>query len=251
MTFATPVTFQVLKIRVGLLVMVAASRSPNGPVKAARRRLPIACLVERLRLVRQGCRPTTLAEIEHARDPFRLLVACVISLRTKDAVTETASRRLFARAATPKALAALSQQQIDKLIYPAGFHAVKARQLRAIAHLLVDRYDSKVPPDRDALLGLPGVGHKTANLVLGLGFAIPAICVDTHVHRISNRLGLVATKTPEQTEKALETILPQGVWIEINDLMVTFGQNVCQPTSPQCSQCPVKRCPRVGVTRSR
>jgi endonuclease III len=232
--------------------MAAARAGQNGPNGSRRRRVPIPWLVAQLQKVREGCRPTTLAEVERTRDPFRLLVACVISLRTKDAVTDAASRKLLGRAGTPEALAALTQQQIDKLIYPAGFHATKARQLRAIARLLVDRYESLVPADRDALLGLPGVGRKTANLVLGLGFGIPAICVDTHVHRISNRLALVTTHTPEQTEKALEAILPQTCWIEINDLLVTFGQNVCLPTSPLCSRCSLKgRCAKAGVTRSR
>jgi endonuclease-3 len=209
-------------------------------------------LVHRLEGVRSSVRPTTLAEVERTRDPFRVLVACVISLRTKDAVTAEASARLFAVAATPRAVAALEEARIAKLIYPAGFYRTKARQIREIARTLVARHGARVPADREALLALPGVGRKTANLVLGLGFAIPAICVDTHVHRISNRLGLVRTTTPEQTEHALEAVLPGRLWIDINDLLVTFGQNVCHPTSPRCSTCPLaERCPRIGVVRSR
>ena len=202
--------------------------------------------------VRRRVRPTTLAEVERARDPFRLLVACVISLRTKDAVTAEASARLFARAATPPAVAALAEERVAALIYPAGFYRIKARQIAGIARRIVAEHGGRVPASREALLDLPGVGRKTANLVLGLGFGIPAICVDTHVHRISNRLGLVRTKTPEQTEAALEKLLPRRLWIDINDLLVTFGQQVCHPTSPRCSTCPLAdRCPRTGVVRHR
>jgi endonuclease-3 len=197
-------------------------------------------------------RQTTLAKVERRRDPFRILVACVISLRTKDEVTAQASARLFAVAATPDSVSRLTEGRIAKLIFPAGFYNTKARQIREIARRVAREHGGRVPADREALLALPGVGRKTANLVLGLGFGIPAICVDTHVHRTSNRLGLVRTTTPEQTEHALEKVLPQRLWIEINDLLVTFGQNVCQPVSPWCSTCPLaERCPRVGVTRSR
>jgi endonuclease-3 len=209
-------------------------------------------LVARLERVRDGVRPTTLAQVERKRDPFRLLVACVISLRTKDAVTAQASARLFAVARTPAGIAALPEARIAKLIFPAGFYNTKARQIREIARRIADEHSVTVPANREALLAFPGVGRKTANLVLGLGFGIPAICVDTHVHRISNRLGLVATRTPVQTEYALEKVLPQHYWIDINDLLVTFGQQICHPTSPRCSSCPLAdRCPRVGVLRSR
>lgn len=209
-------------------------------------------LVRRLEDFRDRCRVTTLAEEEKSRSPFRLLVACVISLRTKDEVTAEASGRLFAVAPDPEGLAQLDIEHIAKAIYPAGFYNTKARQLREIASILRDRYDGQVPADEGALLGLPGVGRKTANLVLGLGFGVPAICVDTHVHRISNRLGLVATTTPEQTERALNEVLPRDLWIPINDLLVTFGQNRCHPTSPRCTECPLDDlCPRLGVTRHR
>ena len=215
-------------------------------------RIQPAWLVRRLERVRDGVRPTTLAEVERKRDPFRLLVACVISLRTKDAVTAQASARLFSVAQTAQAVAALPEARIAKLIFPAGFYNTKARQIRAIARRVADEHGGAVPADREALLAFSGVGRKTANLVLGLGFGVPAICVDTHVHRISNRLGLVRTRTPEQTEYALEKVLPQRYWIDINDLLVTFGQQICHPTSPRCSSCPLaERCPRIGVTRSR
>jgi endonuclease-3 len=209
-------------------------------------------LARELTKVREVVRSTTLAEVERRRDPFRLLVACVISLRTKDEVTAQASARLFAVAAAPEALARLPQSRIAKLIFPAGFYNTKAKQIREISRRIARDHGDRVPADREALLALPGVGRKTANLVLGLGFGIPAICVDTHVHRISNRLGLVRTKNPEETEHALEKVLPRRLWIEINDLLVTFGQNVCQPVSPWCSTCPLAaRCPRIGVGRHR
>lgn len=212
----------------------------------------VCTMVRQLAKVRQSARPTTLAEVERGRDPFRLLVACIISLRTKDAVTAQAAARLFAVAATPAALASLSEEYIGQLIFPSGFYRTKARQLRAIAVALLTDHGGAVPADLNALLALPGVGRKTANLVLGLGFGVPTICVDTHVHRIANRLGLVATSTPEDTERALQSVLPRDVWIDINDLLVTFGQHVCHPTSPRCSTCPVAgRCPRRGVQRHR
>ncbi len=196
--------------------------------------------------------PTTLAQVEKARDPFRLLVACILSLRTKDAVTTQAAARLLSEAPDAQALAQLPPAWIAQLIYPVGFYRTKASQLHQLAQLLLERCEGQVPASREALLALPGVGRKTANLVLGLAFGIPAICVDTHVHRLANRLGLVATGTPEETEKALEALLPQAYWIPINDLLVTFGQNVCTPLSPRCSSCPLtSRCPRVGVTRHR
>jgi len=210
-------------------------------------------LERRLRAFRETCRATTLSEVQHAtRSPFHVLVSCIVSLRTKDAVTREASGRLLALAPDPASLAGLDESTIAGAIYPAGFYNTKARQLRRIGSILVSEHRGSVPADRGALLALPGVGPKTANLVLGLGFGIPAICVDTHVHRISNRLGLVATRTPEATEHALEAILPEDLWIEINDLLVTFGQNRCHPTSPRCTGCPLEDlCPRSGVTRFR
>ena len=210
-------------------------------------------LVRRLEDFRRSCRVTTLAEEqETSRSPFRLLVACVISLRTKDEVTAEASRRLFEIAPTPDRLAKLEEERVARAIYPAGFYNTKAAQLKEIGRIIRDDFDDEVPASEADLLAMPGVGRKTANLVLGLGFGIPAICVDTHVHRISNRLGMVSTKTPEQTERALMQVLTRDLWVPINDLLVTFGQNRCHPTSPRCTDCPLADlCPRVGVTRSR
>jgi endonuclease-3 len=176
----------------------------------------------------------------------------VISLRTKDEVTAEASRRLFEIAPTPNHLAELEEERIARAIYPAGFYNTKAAQLKEIGRIIRDDFDDEVPASEVDLLAMRGVGRKTANLVLGLGFGIPAICVDTHVHRISNRLGMVSTNTPEQTERALMEVLPRDLWVPINDLLVTFGQNRCHPTSPRCTNCPLEDiCPRVGVTRSR
>ena len=209
-------------------------------------------MIQRLEEFRRTCRVTTLAEEQRERSPFRLLVACIISLRTKDEVTAESSRRLFAVAPTPSELSSLDEETIAKAIYPAGFYNTKAGQLKKIGRIIVQDHAGRVPATEEDLLALPGVGRKTANLVLGLGFDIPAICVDTHVHRISNRLGLISTENPEQSEKALNSVLPRDLWIPINDLLVTFGQNCCHPTSPHCSRCPLADlCPRIGVTRSR
>ncbi|MBN2536482.1 MAG: endonuclease III [Spirochaetales bacterium] len=189
--------------------------------------------------------------VEHP-SPYRILVSTVISLRTKDEVTLKAAERLFTKAPDLQTLAGLTEKEILTLIYPAGFYKNKAKHLKQIARILIDQYDSRIPNDQAALLSLPGVGRKTANLVLNLGFGIPAICVDTHVHRVSNRIGWVATQTPEQTELALMKILPEKYWIEINELLVRFGQGVCTPVSPFCSRCPVyDNCRRAGVKKSR
>jgi endonuclease-3 len=189
---------------------------------------------------------------EETRDPFRVLVACILSLRTQDTTTGPAAARLFALAGTPVAMLRLSSRRIARTIYPVGFYRTKARVIRAICRDLLGRYHGRVPDDIDTLLALPGVGRKTANLVVTMGYGKPGICVDTHVHRISNRLGWVRTRTPEETETALRARLPRRYWIDLNDLLVSFGQNVCLPLSPRCSTCPVRPlCRRVGVRRSR
>jgi len=215
--------------------------------------LRINDLLARLEEFRLSCRATTLGGVSHANSsPFRLLVSCIVSLRTRDEVTHGSSMRLLELAPTPEDLASLSEDRIAQAIYPAGFYNSKAKQLAKIGRILRDEYHGLVPPTESALLALPGVGRKTANLVLGLGFGMPAICVDTHVHRISNRLGLVTTEDTTATERALQQILPTEAWIPINDLLVTFGQNRCHPTSPRCSGCPLDDlCPRIGVSRSR
>ena len=185
-------------------------------------------------------------------DPFRVLVSCVLSLRTKDEVTASASRRLFGLAATPAELASLELGAIEEAIYPVGFYRTKARALKDAARDIVERFGSRVPSSMEDLLSLRGVGRKTANLVITLGFGLPGICVDTHVHRIVNRWGLVRTKTPEKTEMALREVLPRRYWIEINDLLVRYGQHICRPISPYCSRCRLSPyCRKMGVKRSR
>jgi endonuclease-3 len=189
---------------------------------------------------------------QRRRDPFLILTGCILSLRTKDETTFPAAERLFDLADTPEALTRLPLPKIERAIYPVGFYRTKARTLKALARHLLSRHGGKTPDTLEGLLAIKGVGRKTANLVLTLGFNKPGICVDTHVHRISNRWGLVRTKTPEKTEFVLREVLPRRYWIEYNDLLVSFGQTVCHPTSPHCSRCPVGRwCPRIGVIRSR
>jgi len=189
---------------------------------------------------------------QRRRDPFRVLIACLLSLRTKDETTGPAAERLFALADTPGAMLRLAPSSIERAIFPVGFYRTKARVLLGVCRDLLERFDGRVPDTIDALLTLKGVGRKTANLVVTVGFHKPGICVDVHVHRISNRLGYVRTRTPEESEMALRARLPRRHWIGYNDLLVAFGQNLCLPVSPKCSICPVRDlCPRVGVTRSR
>jgi len=185
---------------------------------------------------------------DETKDPFRVLVSTVLSSRTKDAVTREASRRLFKEALTPRALSELSPDEIEKLIYPVGFFHTKAKRLPELARILIAKYKGKVPSALEELLELPGVGRKTANLVLTVGFGKPGICVDTHVHRISNRFGYVKTKNPEETEFALREKLPPKWWIIYNDFLVTLGQNICFPRNPHCGDCPLnKLCEKVNI----
>ena len=184
--------------------------------------------------------------------PFETLVSTVLSLRTKDAVTESASRRLLAQAPTPEAISTLTSHEIEALIYPVGFYRTKARHLRAICRIILEKHQGKVPRTLKELLELPGVGRKTANLVVTVGYGDYGICVDTHVHRISNLWGYVSTKTPEESEFALRQKLPLKHWKTFNDILVTFGQNICVPVSPWCSKCPVAAyCEKIQLKRSR
>ncbi|MCI0475031.1 MAG: endonuclease III [Anaerolineales bacterium] len=204
------------------------------------------------RAAREWRTPYVTELSQRRREPFHILISTILSLRTKDAVTAAASQRLFALADTPAALLRLTPRQIERAIYPAGFYRVKARNILKVCRALIEQYNNRVPDEIDELVKLPGVGRKTANLVVTLGFGKPGICVDTHVHRITNRWGYVQTKTPEQTETALRAKLPRAYWIEINDELVALGQNICHPTSPKCSICPVRAdCDRAGVMRSR
>lgn len=186
------------------------------------------------------------------KSPFLVLISCIMSLRTKDETTLPASERLFAIAETPEQMIKMTPKQIEKAIYPVGFYKTKAKTILGICKDIIEKFEGKVPDDIDILLQMKGVGRKTANLVLTEGFGIPAMCVDTHVHRISNRFGYVITKSPDDTEMALRKKLPKKHWIDYNALLVTWGQNVCKPISPLCSSCSIsKQCGRVGVTVSR
>lgn len=184
--------------------------------------------------------------------PYRVLIATILSLRTQDRTTAQVTPRLFALADTPHTMLTLSPEQIEQLIYPVGFYHTKARTILDISRILIDKYGGQTPDEIDELLTLPGVGRKTANLVVTAGYGKLGICVDTHVNRITNRWGYVQTRNPDETEMALRAKLPTEYWIEINTLLVSLGQNICHPTSPRCSMCPVQQwCERVGVTRSR
>ena len=184
----------------------------------------------------------TLISVQ-TKDPYKVLISTLLSLRTKDEVTAQASYRLFEKADTPEKMVRLSEEAIQKLIFPVGFYKTKAKTIIETSRILIDKYGSRVPDSLDNLLNFKGVGRKTANLVLALGYGQDTICVDTHVHRISNRWGAVSTKTPEETEFALMEKIPRKYWSEINDLLVAFGQTLCRPIGPKCKECKVKDCP--------
>jgi endonuclease-3 len=189
---------------------------------------------------------------ESDRDPFLILISTLLSLRTKDRTTREAGDRLFAIARTPAAMLQVPLKKLERLIYPVGFYRTKAKSIHQICRRLIDESDGVVPDSIDELITLPGVGRKTANLVVTIGYGKPGICVDIHVHRISNRWGYIKTKTPEESEAALRRTLPKRYWITYNDLLVPYGQNLCLPVSPFCSRCKLTDlCDRVGVTRSR
>ncbi len=190
--------------------------------------------------------------ISREQTPFHVLISCLLSLRTKDQTTREASNRLFAVADNPEDMMKISATRIEKLIYPAGFYRTKARKIKEICDVLVKTYKGRVPDEIDELLKLNGVGRKTANLVVTLGYRKPGICVDTHVHRITNRWGYVKTRNPHETEFTLRKKLPQKYWLTVNDLLVTYGQNICVPVSPKCSICLINvYCKKAGVTRYR
>lgn len=194
----------------------------------------------------------SVTRVSYKNDPYQVLISCILSLRTKDKTTIEASNRLFSVANTPSKMVKLTRLRVQKLIYPVGFYRNKAKVILDISKKIIKDFSGKVPNKLENLLQFKGVGRKTANLVLGLGFNIPAICVDTHVHRISNRFGWIKTRNPFETEEALKKILPKRHWIDINTTLVTFGQNICVPVSPFCNRCLVfKLCKRKGVVRHR
>lgn len=196
--------------------------------------------------------PSISAIAEADSDPYRVLFSTILSLRTRDEVTLAASERLFAEAPDVYTLNSLDEERIAELIYPAAFYHNKAASIKKCSAIIINEYKGKISSDRDELLKLPGVGRKTANLTLNLGFGINAICVDTHVHRISNRAGWVRTKNPDDTELALEKVLPEKYWIPLNELLVSYGQRTCTPISPKCSECVITDyCKRINVEKSR
>lgn len=227
-------------------------RAVGGAVRRGVTNREIGAILRRIAGAVAAWREPIVSKVARDRDPYTILISCLLSLRTKDATTETATARLFALARTPEAILALSPRTIERAIYPVGFYRTKARTLRAVSREILERFDGRVPDTIEALVSLPGVGRKTANLVVTLGFGKPGICVDIHVHRITNRWGYVKTKAPDETETALRAKLPRRHWIPLNDLLVTYGQNLCKPVSPLCSACVVARwCARAGVTISR
>ena len=205
-----------------------------------------------LRLVKKAIRPFSAPILSHLAEqgsaPFLILIACVLSLRTRDQVTAEASKRLFAISSDPFSMAKMQVKKIEKAIFPVAFFRVKANQIKAISQKICKDFHGEAPNTIDALLSLPGVGRKTANLVVTLAYKMPGICVDTHVHRICNRWGYVFTTDPDGTEKALREKLPRRWWIPLNGMLVTFGQNICTPIAPRCSACILNQyCPKNGV----
>lgn len=185
---------------------------------------------------------------EFGHDPYLILVSCLLSLRARDRVTIHVCRALFSLVRTPQALLALPQEDLETIIHKTGYYKTKAHTLRRVSHLLLELYEGKVPSEKAVLESIPGIGPKTANLVVGIAYHTPALCVDTHVHRISNIFKLITTTTVEDTQKELEKMLPQRYWIEWNRLLVMLGQNICTPPRPQCYRCPLQDiCPKRGV----
>ncbi len=213
-------------------------------------------LPEILRILRKEVRqwkvPVVGTFAHGANAPFKVLISTILSLRTKDKTTEEASHRLFKLADTPQKMRTLKLGEIERAIYPVGFYHTKAKNILSICQDLIERFHGRVPDTMEDLLLFQGVGRKTANLVMTVGYGKPGICVDTHVHRICNRWGLVKTKAPDETEQVLRKILPKRYWITFNDILVTYGQNLCVPVSPFCTRCQIRSfCPRVGVRTSR
>lgn len=195
---------------------------------------------------------TTLNRMRGKSDAFKILIACLLSLRTKDENTEKVCKKLFTIADTPEQISKLPIEKLEKLIFSSGHYKKKARTLKHVSLTLIEKFNSKVPNNKEQLLSIKGIGPKTANIVLAFAYGKSVLPIDTHCHRIPNRLGWVQTKTPEQTEKELEKILPKKYWKEFNAIFVQFGKEICQPISPWCSKCPIEKyCPKIGVKKSR
>ncbi len=195
---------------------------------------------------------TTLNRMRKNPNAFKILMSCLLSLRAKDVNTEKVSKQLFEVAQTPKEIIAIPIEKLEKIIYSSGHYKKKARTLQHVSNELIQKFNSQVPKDKESLLGIKGIGPKTANIVLAFAFGELVLPIDTHCHRIPNRLGWVETKTAEKTEKELEKILPKKYWKEFNAIFVQFGKDICQPVSPWCSKCPINEfCPKIGVVKSR
>ena len=195
---------------------------------------------------------TTLNRMRKNPNAFKILMSCLLSLRAKDVNTEKVSKKLFEIAQTPKEIIAIPIEKLEKIIYSSGHYKKKARTLQHVSNELLKRFDGRVPNNKEALLSIKGIGPKTANIVLAFAFGELVLPIDTHCHRIPNRLGWVETKTAEKTEKELEKILPKKYWKEFNAIFVQFGKDICQPVSPWCSKCPIEKyCEKIGVNRNR
>ena len=213
---------------------------------------PVSEVLAKVKKAVQDCRIPSVTVISQKNDPFAVLVSCIISLRTRDEVTYPASARLLKLAKTPAQLIKLSNAKLEQAIYPAAFFRNKSQSIKELCKDLVDNYEGRVPDKLEELLKLKGVGRKTANLTLILGHNKPGICVDIHVHRISNRWGYVKTKSPNETEMELRNKLPKCYWKGYNNLLVTFGQNICKPVSPFCGSCAIAEiCPKIDVSKYR
>lgn len=209
-------------------------------------------IMEKLKEIYPSTEKTTLNRMRTKPDPFKVLISCLLSLRARDENTEKVSKQLYEVADTPEQIVKIPVEKLEKLIFSSGHYKKKARVLQSVSNDLIQRFNSKVPDNKESLLSIKGVGPKTANIVLAFAYGKNVLPIDTHCHRIPNRLGWVQTKTPEQTEKELEKVLPIKYWQEFNAIFVQFGQTLCQPISPKCSECPInKYCPRIGVERSR
>jgi endonuclease-3 len=196
---------------------------------------------------------TTLNRMrKEKQDPFKILISCLLSLRTKDSTTESISESLFKIADTPEKIIKLPLKKLEKIIFSSGHYHKKALTLKHVSKEILERFNNKVPDKKDELMSIKGIGPKTANIVLNFAFNQPVLPIDTHCHRLPNRLGWVQTKTPEKTELALEKILPKQYWFEFNGIFVLFGKTICQPISPWCSKCPINNyCPKINVEKSR
>jgi len=209
-------------------------------------------IMEKLKEIYSSTEKTTLNRMRKKPDAFKVLISCLLSLRARDENTEKVSKQLFEVANTPEEIVKIPVEKLEKIIFSSGHYKKKARVLQSVSNELITRFNSKVPDKKEELLSIKGVGPKTANIVLAFAFGKEVLPIDTHCHRIPNRLGWLKTKTPEKTEKELEKILPKEYWADFNAIFVQFGRDICQPVSPKCSACPInENCKRIGVERSR